>query len=173
MGYLGLQINIHWSSNSTPEMTTEKLQNLASASISAEEKVKILKLWNSSRAWRSAQMFPTGPFSDATFSSFLHKYVFWAQIRKYALEEILPMTDPGYLTGTQPDIFFPRYIENNRIRQWDYAFVEWIEAKEISKGNEWTKQPHGPPAARRLIYRFAFSWHAILYCTLLMFIDRV
>jgi hypothetical protein len=134
-------------------MTTEKLQNLAAYSISASEKAKILKLWNSSKAQRMVKMFPIGPFNDTVFNSYLHKHVFWTQLRQAAMDEILPMTAPDILTGKQPSVIFPTYIENSRIREWDYAFIDQIERKEIQKSFEWAKQPHGQRACRRLIYR--------------------
>jgi hypothetical protein len=58
-------------------MTTEKLQNLASNALSDTERVKILKLWNSSKAQQKVQRFPIGPFTDSQLNTFLHKYVFW------------------------------------------------------------------------------------------------
>jgi hypothetical protein len=120
-------------------MTTEKLQNLASCTLSAVEKVKILKLWNNTKAQRMVNMFPIGPFNDSVFNSYLHRYVFWMQIRKAAIEDILPMTSPEHRIGVQPSIFFPSYIESCRIRNWDYAFTDLIEMKEIQKSFDWAK----------------------------------
>jgi hypothetical protein len=137
-------------------MTKEKLQNLASCAIGAVEKVRILKLWNSSKAQRLVNMFPIGPFNNSVFNSYLHRYVFWAQLRKAAVEEILPMTGPDIRIGTQPSIYFPSYIESNRIRNWDYAFTDLIDSKEIQKSFYWSKQIHGAQACRRLIYRLDF-----------------
>jgi hypothetical protein len=57
-------------------MTTEKLQNLASYAIGAVEKVRILKLWNNSKAQRLVNMFPIGPFNDSVFNTYLYRYVF-------------------------------------------------------------------------------------------------
>jgi hypothetical protein len=127
-------------------MTTEKLQNLASCAHSAAEKVKNLKLWNNTKAQRMVNMFPIGPFNDSVFNSYLHRYVFWVQIRKAAMEDILPMTGPEHRTGVQPSIFFPSYIESCRIRNWDYAFTDLIEMKEIQKSFDWAKQIHAPQA---------------------------
>jgi hypothetical protein len=137
-------------------MTTEKLQNLASYAIGAVEKVRILKLWNSSMAQRLVNMFPIGPFNDFVFNSYLHRYVFWAQLRKAAMEEILPMTGLDIRTRTQPSVYFPSYIESNRIQNWDYAFTDLIDSKEIQKSFDWNKQIHGAQVCRRLIYRLDF-----------------
>jgi hypothetical protein len=57
-------------------MTTKKLQNLTTSTIEGIEKVKILELWNSSKELKKLNKFPTGPFNDASFNVFLHKYVF-------------------------------------------------------------------------------------------------
>jgi hypothetical protein len=134
-------------------MTTEKLQNLAACSISAPDKVKILKLWNSSKAQRMVNMFPIAPFNDATFNTYLHKFVFWTQIRKVAMDEILPLTGPDLITGKQPSVFFPNYIDSCRMREWDYAFNVQIDNKEIQKSYDWIKQIHGQGVAHRLIYK--------------------
>jgi hypothetical protein len=134
-------------------MTTEKLQNLAACAIVATEKVKILKLWNSSKAQQMVKMFPVGPFNDNVFNLYLHKHVLWVQLQMASMDEILPMTGLEILTGKQPSVHFPAYIENSRIREWDYAYNQQIESKEIQKSFEWSKQPHGQRACRRLIYR--------------------
>jgi hypothetical protein len=73
-------------------MTTEKLQNLASSALNDIEKVKIMKLWNSSKVQQKVQRFPTGPFTDSQFNTFLHKYVFWTQMKCAVMDTILPMT---------------------------------------------------------------------------------
>jgi hypothetical protein len=135
-------------------MTTEKLQNLAAIALFDVEKVKILKLWNSSMAQRQVQRFPIGPFTDSAFNTFLHKYVFWAQMKRAAMDIIRPMTGLEIRTGTPPSIFFAVYIETSRIEQWDYVFNEPLEKKEIQKGFEVKRQLHLAPASRRLIYRF-------------------
>jgi hypothetical protein len=134
-------------------MTTEKLQNLAACAISAVDKVKILKLWNNTKGQRMVNMFPIGPFNDSVFNSYLHRYVFWVQMRKAAMDDILPMTCPELWTGVQPLVFFPSYIESRRIRNWDYAFTDLIEKKEIQKSFDWAKQIHVHRASKRLIYR--------------------
>jgi hypothetical protein len=128
-------------------MTKEKLQNLASCAIGAVEKVRILKLWNSFKAQRLVNMFPIGPFNDSVFNSYLHRYVFWAQLRKAAM---------------QPSVYFSSYIENNRIRNWDYAFIDLIDSKVFQKSFYWNKQIHGTQACRRLIYRLDFIIIALI-----------
>ena len=71
-----LQIAKHWSMNLLPEMTTEKLQLLATSALPKEEKENVLVLWNKSKQVRLALQFPTASFSDAVFTMYLHKYVF-------------------------------------------------------------------------------------------------
>ena len=72
-----LQITKHWSVNLTPEMTTEKLQLLATSALPKEEKENLLVLWNKSKQVRLALQFPTAPFRYAVFTMYLHKLVFW------------------------------------------------------------------------------------------------
>lgn len=160
-----MQIAKHWSANLTPEMTTEKLQNLASSSIPSTEKEAILKIWNSSKSDRKIKKFPLAPFNDNVFNTFLHKYVFWYQLKVNSLEfydtiiyEYLPLEK----NPSQP---FQKYIETNRIRQWDYAYNLPILKKEISKSHEWgtSKQPHGEPAMNRLVYRCVLSKHSFCF----------
>jgi hypothetical protein len=151
--WLVLQIGKHWAINSTPEMTTEKLQYLAASAIDGQEKVKILKLWNSTSGQKTVMRFPHGPFNDSLFNVYLHKYVFWAQIKKAAISTLRAMVGPDLRTSKDPSIKFPAYIESNKIRQWDYAFNVSIAKKEIQKSNEWEKQLHAEPASHRLVYR--------------------
>jgi hypothetical protein len=147
------QIGKHWAANSTPEMTTEKLQNLASSTIEGFEKVKIFQLWNSSKELKKLNKFPIGPFNDASFNVFLHKYVFWSQLIKAALVLYKPMVEKSYRTGKLPGMGFASYIESKQIRQWNYAFNGPISQKEIMKSLEWSKQSHGELACSRLVYR--------------------
>jgi hypothetical protein len=98
-------------------------------------------------------MFPIGPFNNSVLNTYLHKIVFWAQIKKVAMDEILPLTGPDLLTGLQMSVFFPTYIDSCRMREWDYAFNVQIENKEVQKSFDWAKQVHGEGAAHRLIYR--------------------
>lgn len=138
---------------SAPEMTTEKLQNLATCAIDSKEKVKILKLWNSPITNRKVKRFPPPGFSDAAFNAFLHKYVFWSQVRKAALELYASMMVDIETNSKGRKYSLSNYIEVNRVRQWDYAFNGPIAKKEITKAFDWTKQTHGEQAVKRLIYR--------------------
>ena len=67
-------------------MTTEKLQLLATSCIPSDEKESILRTWNMSKQVRVALGFPIGPFSDVLFLSYLHRYVFWYQLKVVVLE---------------------------------------------------------------------------------------
>ena len=55
-----------------------------------------------------------------------------------------------------PSICFSQYIDSNRARQWEYAFIEQIKNKEINKSQEWesSKNIHGHGAMLRLVYRY-------------------
>lgn len=143
--------------NSVPEMTTEKLQNLAASCIPSTEKEAILKIWNSTKSKNKIKKFPVPPFNDNVFNTYLHKYVFWHQLKEYSLEFYNAIMSDYPTLDDQTSQTFQKYIESNRIRQWDYAFNKPILNKQISKSAEWgtLKQPHGEPAMNRLIYRYA------------------
>ena len=67
-------------------MTTEKLQLLAISALPSPEKKNILQIWNKLKQARLALRYPIGPFSGAIFLVYLHKYVFWHQLTKHALD---------------------------------------------------------------------------------------
>ena len=96
--------------------------------------------------------FPHGPFNDLFFNVCLYKYVFWAQIKKTAINTLRAMVGPELRTGKDLSIKFPAYIESNRICQRDYAFNGPIAKKEIQKSNEWKKQFHAEPVSHWLVY---------------------
>jgi hypothetical protein len=139
-------------------MTTKKLQNLAAIALSNVEKVKILKLWNSSMAQRQVQRFSIGPFTDSAFNTYLHKYVFWAQMKRAAMDIIWPMTGPEIRTRTPPSTV---YIETNQIEQWDYAFNEPVEKKEIQKGFEVKRQLHPGLSMRAFVCLVRLSFPSV------------
>ncbi|KAG0631975.1 hypothetical protein M758_1G295400 [Ceratodon purpureus] len=155
------EIAKHWSANIVAEMTTEKLQNLAASCIPPSEKEHLLKLWNSSKSDRKMKKFPISPFNDVVFNNYLHKYVFWHQLKAASLK-LYSTIMMDYPTSEKPvPVSLEKYIDYNRIHQWDYAFNIPIMKKQISKSAEWDtpKQPHGEPAMNRLIYRY---WKHIL-----------
>jgi hypothetical protein len=57
-------------------MLTKKLEMLAFALVTNEQKVSWLKLWNQSNVLREATKFPKHGFSDGTFDKWLHKATF-------------------------------------------------------------------------------------------------
>ena len=63
-----------------PQMNQEKLQHLVTSKVDAEQKVKWLKLWNSTHAFRMALKFPKMPIADKAFDLWLHKATFWSQV---------------------------------------------------------------------------------------------
>ena len=150
------QIAKHWSTNLVPEMTTEKLQALASSCIPSEEKEAILEIWNESRNIRLVHRFPISPFNNAAFILYLHKYVFWFQLKRAAVSLLAVLLKVARKTSICPSIEFEEYVDDYRALHWDYAFVDQIEAKEINKSWEWSnpKNVHGVPACWRLIYRY-------------------
>lgn len=92
-------------------MTIEKFQNLASFAIKGFEQVKILQVWNSLKEFKKPNEFPIGPFNDASFNVFLHKYVFWSQLTKAELVLYKPMVEKSYQTGKLPGMEFASYFE--------------------------------------------------------------
>jgi hypothetical protein len=71
--------------NLKPEMTLDKLQLIATAVVSSNFKVRWLTWWNSSVHTRSALHFPTIPFSDKDFESWLNRAAFWAGVSLFPL----------------------------------------------------------------------------------------
>ena len=80
MSLLLVKITLHWSKNSKPEMTLDKLQLLATSIAPATFKVKCLRWWNSGALTRQAAHFPGKPFTDKEFESWLNKACFWASV---------------------------------------------------------------------------------------------
>ena len=143
-------------------MTTEKLQALASSCIPSEEKEAILEIWNESRDIRLVHRFPISPFNDAAFILYLHKYMFWFQLKRAAVSLLAVLLKVARKSSIRPSIEFEEYVDNYHALHWDYAFVDQIEAKEINKSWEWSnpKNIHGVPACRRLI--FIYWIHVLL-----------
>ena len=59
-----VQITKHWSNNEKLEMSLEKLQLIATASVAPEFKVRWLEQWNSSVYSRQAIHFPPKGFTE-------------------------------------------------------------------------------------------------------------
>ena len=127
------QIAKHWSTNLVPEMTTEKLQLLASSCIPASEKENILQIWNESKEIRLVHRFSIGPFNDNVFNLYLHKHVFWYQLKIASVSLLAVLLKVARKSSIQPSIDFEDYIEDFRSKHWDYAFMDQIAAKEINK----------------------------------------
>jgi len=53
-----LKIEKHWMSNNVPEMTLEKLQMIATCNTLSQQKINLLKWWNSPMPFREARKFP-------------------------------------------------------------------------------------------------------------------
>ena len=146
----------HWSNNLTPEMNTEKLQLLAISCISTQEKESILQIWNSPKSVCVAKRFPVAPFTNSTFLLYLHRYVFWSQLKTAALEQLPSLLEEARCNGLAPSISISLYIDSSKVRQWKYAFSEQIKNREINKSVDWesSKNIHGEGAIRCLIYRY-------------------
>ena len=88
---------------------------------------------------------------------YLHKYVFWYQLKDAALNQLeATLATPRKRAGKEPSLIFDEYIDESRQRHWDYAFVEQIKLKQINKLNEWdgAKSSHRERAMCQLVYRY-------------------
>ncbi len=74
------QIERHWTMNSTPELTLEKLQLIATSNVAPIHKVKWIKLFNSSVATREASRFPAKPANEEKLGNFLVRACWWAGV---------------------------------------------------------------------------------------------
>ncbi len=69
-------IQFHYDMNLDSKMFIEKLQMLASAQVTNEQKVSR----NQSNVLKEAKKFPKQGFLDGTFDKWLHKTTFWFQV---------------------------------------------------------------------------------------------
>ncbi len=75
-----LQIERHWSHNAVPELTLEKLQLIATATVEPRHKVKWLNWMNASTYTREACRFPPRPVNEDKLASFLSKACYYAGV---------------------------------------------------------------------------------------------
>ena len=85
-------------------MNTEKLQLLATSCSPAQEEESILRIWNSPKLVRVAKRFPVVPFTDSTFLLYLHRYVFWSQLKTSALEQLPSLLKEVTCSGSTPSL---------------------------------------------------------------------
>ena len=137
-------------------MNTEKLQLLATSCIPGTEKEAILCIWNSPKPTRVEKRFLVPPFSDTNFATYLHRYMFWYQLKTAALNLLPSLLEKVRCSEKLPSRSFAQYIDFSRSCQWEYAFSEHIKSKEINKSVDWEspKNTYGDSAMRRLIYRY-------------------
>ena len=96
------------------------------------------------------------PFPDSSFGTYLHKYMFWYQLKEKALEQLPSLLAEARCSDKLPSICFFQYIDSSIARQWKYAFIEQIRNKEINKSLEWesSKNIHGHGAMLCLVYKY-------------------
>ena len=76
------QINRHFSISTSPDMTIEKLQKVATSAVEPEYKAKWLHWWNSSTMVRIEKKFPSeSPVKVTVLEIWLAKASFWAQVQ--------------------------------------------------------------------------------------------
>ena len=114
-------------------MNTEKLQLLTTSCIPSTEKETILHIWNSTKSIRVAKKFPVAPFSNSNFATYLHRFIFWSQIKAAALELLPSLLAEARCTDKAPNMSLSQFTNSSRQRQWEYAFSEQIMKKEINK----------------------------------------
>ena len=83
--YFCMQINKHWTSNSKPELTLEKLQKIATTRVPGQFKARWLKWWNSSLMSRVSLHLTSNDTKDSELDAWLSKASFWAQVPLFAL----------------------------------------------------------------------------------------
>ena len=110
--------------NLMSEMTIEKLQLLATSALLCPEKENILYIWNMLKPAHLVLRYPIGPFSDALFLLYLHKYVFWFQLKKVVLELMSVFLNGARRSDQIPSVTFEEYINKSRSLQCDYAFID-------------------------------------------------
>ena len=103
-----------------------------------------------------AKRFPVAPFIDSTFLLYLHRFVFWSQLKTTALELLPSLLEEVRCSVSTPSLSLSQYIDSSRARQWKYAISEQIKSREINKSVDWKspKNVHGEGAMRHLIYRY-------------------
>ena len=76
------QIDHHFFTFLVPDMTSEKLQKVATAHVDAHFKAKWLRWWNSSANVKENNRFPSSlPLRDKILENWLNKASFWAQVQ--------------------------------------------------------------------------------------------
>ena len=132
-----VQIMKHWSMNLVPKMTIEKLQALSSNCIPSDKKENILRVWNERKDIRLVHCFLVSSFNDAAFILYLHKYIFWFQLKTAVVKLLAMLLKVACKIANHPSIEFEDYINNCRASHWIYANMDQIIAKEINKSWEW------------------------------------
>ena len=80
-----MQINKHWTSNSKPELTLEKLLKIATTRVPDQFKARWLKWWNSSSMSRVSLHLTSNDTKDSELDALLSKTSFWAQVLLFSL----------------------------------------------------------------------------------------
>ena len=73
-----LQIEMHFSLFSKPQMSIEKLQKIATATVEPKYKARWLQWWNSSTTVRGGNKFPLSDVKETVLDAWLIKAAFWA-----------------------------------------------------------------------------------------------
>lgn len=80
-----MQINKHWTSNSKPDLTLEKLQKIATTRVPGHFKARWLKWWNSSSMARVSLHLTSNDTKDSELDVWLSKASLWAQVPLFSM----------------------------------------------------------------------------------------
>lgn len=80
-----MQINKHWTSNSKPDLTLEKLQKIATTRVPGHFKARWLKWWNSSSMSRVSFYLTSNDTKDSELDAWLSQTSFWAHVLLFLL----------------------------------------------------------------------------------------
>ena len=75
-----MQINNHWTCNSKPKLTLEKLKKIATTSVPNQFKARWFKCWNSSSMSRVSLHVTSNDTKDSELDVWLSKASFWAHV---------------------------------------------------------------------------------------------
>ena len=65
---------------------------------------------------RLAKWFPLPPLSDAIFNIWLHRFVFWYNLKKFALALLLALFESICRSGKETSYELDEYIDDSRAR---------------------------------------------------------
>ncbi|KAG0605740.1 hypothetical protein M758_9G084500 [Ceratodon purpureus] len=154
------EINYHYSSFSSCDLTLDRLHKIATANVPCEHKTKWLKWWNATLAVRKSVRFPEDrPMKDKVLEPWLHTASLWAQLESFLDSELQKLiTTQNLYIDWKDDVLRPdQYVEKWRVSLWKKAYGFLLSATaspKFHKGSDLLKIEGGKLAGYRLLYRF-------------------